>query len=67
MLVRVSVNGISRTLTYAVPDGTQVGDLVTVPAMGFDRPGTIHEGRVVALGSHYTGPVKDVLSVRPPR
>lgn len=67
MLVRVSVDGISRTLTYNVPDGTQVGDRVVVPAMGFDRPETTHQGRVIAIGSPYTGQVKDVLAVHHPR
>jgi primosomal protein N' len=62
MKVQVDI-GARRAYTYEAPDGTQVGDRVTVPdAFGGREP---IGGRVVALGSAYEGPIVKVLSVRP--
>jgi hypothetical protein len=66
VLVKVSVEGVREPLTYNAPDGTGVGDTVTVPPFSYEPDGAAaHHGYVVAVGSDYTGPVADVTAVQP--
>lgn len=62
--VKIQVDiGAARPYTYEAPEGTQLGDRVTVPPAWGSEP---LAGRVVALGSDYEGAVRRVLSVTAP-
>jgi primosomal protein N' len=59
--VKVKVDiGAKRLYTYDAPDGTQVGDAVTVPPSWGHDP---MPGRVAEIGSDYDGEIRAVLTV----
>lgn len=59
--MRVLVDiGARRPYTYEAPEGTKVGDTVTVPGPAW-APGQPQAGTVVGLESDYAGPVRRVL------
>jgi hypothetical protein len=60
VLVQVNIDGTKRSYIYEAPEGTAVGDAVTVPPPPWGRGP--QQGTVTALGSDYAGPVKPVLS-----
>lgn len=67
ILVRVDIDGINRTFAYEAPEGTEVGDRVTVPPFYYEpQNGPGHHGTVTAYGADYEGPVRDIIAVTGP-
>jgi len=61
MRILVELPGAARRYTYEAPDGTKVGDTVTVPGPPWDRRSP-QQGTVVSLQSDYDGPVVSVIA-----